>query len=178
MAEKIEDAGADTRGRDDGHRHGESRRQFCAALGAAAATASLLGATAPIAEAAAQESRPGPGEKRIEGAELLMPGGFLLFYYPTERDPAILVRGPEGGFHAYSQSCTHRSCSVHFSREHCRLECPCHLGAYDLRTGAVLGGPPQRPLDRITLAVRSNGEVWATGRKNTGPVRHLDARFD
>jgi Rieske Fe-S protein len=42
------------------------------------------------------------------------------------------------------------------------MECPCHEGHFDATTGAVLEGPPQRPLGRIDVEVR-NGTVWALG---------------
>ena len=42
------------------------------------------------------------------------------------------------------------------------IHCPCHEGYFDLRSGAVLAGPPPRPLPRITLEVRGD-EVYATG---------------
>jgi Rieske Fe-S protein len=101
---------------------------------------------------------------KIAGAEVLAPGTSLNFRYPTERDSAILVRSLDGSYRAFGQKCTHLSCPVYFEREHQRLECPCHEGAFNALTGDVLYGPPPRPLDAVSLEVRGNGEVWATGR--------------
>jgi Rieske Fe-S protein len=102
---------------------------------------------------------------KIDGAGGLAPGTALNFHYPSEKDSAILVRSLDGGYHAFGQKCTHLSCPVYFDRNHQRLECPCHEGAFDAQTGHVLHGPPPRPLDVIQLDIRDNGEVWATGRQ-------------
>lgn len=85
-----------------------------------------------------------------------------LFYYPTTNDPCVLVRLSENEYVAYSQKCTHLSCPVIPQPETEQMRCPCHEGLYDLRTGRVLAGPPERPLPRITLAIR-DGRIYATG---------------
>lgn len=105
---------------------------------------------------------------RIEGADRMLPGTSINFRYPTERDTAILVRAAGGEYYAFGQKCTHLSCPVYYDRAANRLACPCHLGAYDARTGAVLFGPPPRALDQIALELRAGGEVWATGRRSGG----------
>ena len=89
-------------------------------------------------------------------------GGVKLFRYPTEADPAMLIRLGEQTFVAYRQRCTHLSCPVHFNAEETRLDCPCHNGTFDARTGRVLGGPPPRPLPQIALKIE-NGEIFAAG---------------
>jgi nitrite reductase/ring-hydroxylating ferredoxin subunit len=99
---------------------------------------------------------------KIEGGMQLEPGGSLNFFYPDENDSAILVRSRDGQYYAYGQKCTHFTCPVYYSKEHERLECPCHEGGFDARTGNVLYGPPPRPLDKVEIEVRG-GEVWAVG---------------
>ncbi|MDQ1591532.1 MAG: hypothetical protein QOG71_2159 [Pyrinomonadaceae bacterium] len=146
-----------------------TRREFCNFL--ALTSTALFVSAAGFAGKAAFDARggtPGFAPARVEGAESLAPGTSLNFRYPTERDTAILVRSADGEYHAYGQKCTHLACPVYFAREHGRLECPCHEGAFDVKTGNVLYGPPPRPLDRIELEVRANGELWATGRKAAG----------
>jgi nitrite reductase/ring-hydroxylating ferredoxin subunit len=105
---------------------------------------------------------------RIEGSASLRPGESLNFFYPGEHDTAILVRTSDGEYHAYGQKCTHLTCPVFYAKEHDRLECPCHEGAFDVRTGGVLYGPPPRPLDRVEIEVGANGEVTAMGRTGGG----------
>ncbi len=86
-------------------------------------------------------------------------GAVKLFTYPTPNDPCILVRLDEERYVAYSQKCTHLSCAVYYSRENGRLECPCHVGYFSADTGAVLQGPPPRPLPRVILQRRGDDLV-------------------
>lgn len=140
-----------------------TRREFCNFLGLTSA-ALFLGAGGFAAKAAIDARKAESfSAARIEGAEALAPNSSLNFNYPTERDSAILIRTSEGAYHAYGQKCTHLSCPVYYSRDHQRLECPCHDGAFDAATGNVLFGPPPRALDTIEVEVR-NGQIWANGR--------------
>jgi Rieske Fe-S protein len=102
---------------------------------------------------------------KVEGAERVMPGSFLYFTYPTTNDPAVFVRGHDGEGSAYSRKCAHRGCSVDYDPQRRCINCPCHQGAYDPRTGYVMFGPPTRPLDQIVLQMRAGGEVWAVGKR-------------
>ncbi|HEV8369742.1 MAG TPA: Rieske (2Fe-2S) protein [Pyrinomonadaceae bacterium] len=142
-----------------------TRREFCNFLGLT--SAALFVGAAGFAGKAAFDSRRTPQfpSSKIEGAETLVPGSSLNFHYPSTKDSAILVRTLDGELHAFGQKCTHLSCPVYFERAHQRLECPCHDGAFDAKTGNVLYGPPPRPLDPIRLDVRTDGEVWAIGRE-------------
>lgn len=147
-----------------------TRREFCNFLGLTSA-ALFVGATGFAAKAAldARQSAVLPAA-RIEGGEILQPNSALNFNYPTERDSAILIRTADGSYRAYGQKCTHLSCPVYYARDHQRLECPCHEGAFDALTGNVLYGPPPRPLDVIQIETRGS-EVWATGRDTSGEDR-------
>lgn len=89
-------------------------------------------------------------------------GGVKTFSYPTANDPCILVRTGAGSCVAYSQKCTHLSCAVYYERETKRLACPCHQGFFSIADGAVLQGPPRRPLPRVVLE-RRDGQLVATG---------------
>lgn len=89
-------------------------------------------------------------------------GGSTQFHYPGPNDHAVLVRLDQNRFVAYDQQCTHLLCPVIAQPEAGRLHCPCHNGNFDIETGRVLSGPPERPLPRITLQVR-DGMVYATG---------------
>ena len=140
-----------------------TRREFCNFLGLT--SAALFAGAAGFAGKAAFDARQTESlpVARIEGADVLAPNSSLNFSYPTERDSAILVRTADGAYHAYGQKCTHLSCPVYYSRDHQRLECPCHEGAFDAASGNVLYGPPPRALDAIGLETR-DGQVWAVGR--------------
>jgi Rieske Fe-S protein len=141
-----------------------TRREFCNFL--ALTSTALFVSAAGVAGKAALDSRSEQAYApvKIEGAEALAPGSALNFRYPTEDETAILVRAADGQYFAYGQKCTHLACPVYYERQRGRLECPCHEGGFDVRSGNVLYGPPPRPLDQIVLEARG-GEVWAVGRK-------------
>lgn len=142
-----------------------TRRKFCGGV-------VLTGAGALIATGAARSAVATPASRvsfhpamRIEGARDMLPGATLLFSYPRTTDPAILVRADDGNFYGFSQKCSHLGCSVNYTRTVNRFDCPCHRGAYDMKTGIVIGGPPRRGLDEIILQNRG-GEIWAIGRRS------------
>ena len=141
-----------------------TRREFCNFLGLTSA-ALFLGAGGFAAKAAIDARKSETFTSiGIDGAASLAPNSSLNFNYPTAGDSAILVRTADGAYHAYGQKCTHLSCPVYYSRDHQRLECPCHEGAFDASTGNVLYGPPPRALDTVELEVR-DGQVFAVGRQ-------------
>lgn len=142
-----------------------TRRVFCTELMLTSAGL-LLAAPAATKAVAAQDSLVAYPARKIEGAELLLPGSNLYFNYPTRNDPAVLLRLSESEYRAYSRRCSHAGCSVDFNPASRCLMCPCHRGAFDSRMGHVMFGPPQRPLDEIIIEVRAGGYLWAVGRKS------------
>lgn len=99
---------------------------------------------------------------RIASLKEIAVGQTILFNYPGPSDHCVLIRVEEDLLLAYSQNCTHLMCPVIPKPDEGIIHCPCHEGYFDLRSGAVLAGPPPRPLPRITLEVRGD-EVYATG---------------
>lgn len=89
-------------------------------------------------------------------------GGALVFHYPNESEPCLLIRMDDNTLVAYSQKCTHLACAVVPDKEPGRLLCPCHHGYFETSTGRPLAGPPRRPLPRITLRIVGDA-VYATG---------------
>jgi nitrite reductase/ring-hydroxylating ferredoxin subunit len=140
-----------------------TRREFCNFL-FLTSTALMVGA-AGFAGVSAIEAQNEPKYEglKIEGAENLEVGAALNFRYPTATDTAILIRARDGEYYAFDQKCTHLSCPVYYAKEHDRLECPCHEGGFDVKTGKNTYGPPPRPLPRIMLEKRAGGEIWAVG---------------
>jgi Rieske Fe-S protein len=100
--------------------------------------------------------------RRVASLDALPVGGTLVFDYPGEQDPCVLVRVSDSELVAYSQKCTHLSCAVIPDPAQGVLHCPCHEGIFDLRSGRPTAGPPRRPLPRILLDVRGR-DVYATG---------------
>jgi arsenite oxidase small subunit len=142
-----------------------TRREFCADL-LLTSTGLVLAAPNVAKAIATQDSMIAYPPRKIEGAELLLPGSSLYFNYPTRNDPAVLLRVSESEYRAYSRRCSHAGCSVDFDPRSRYFMCPCHRGAFDGRMGYVMFGPPRRPLDEIVLEVRAGGYLWAVGRNS------------
>lgn len=100
--------------------------------------------------------------RAIARADEIAEGGAVYFRYPDPDDEAVLLRLPGEQFVAYSQKCTHLSCSVYYQADHQRLFCPCHNGVFSPLTGDPEAGPPQRRLPRIVLH-REGNILYATG---------------
>ena len=98
----------------------------------------------------------------IPSATQLLPGTSLLFRYPTDQDPCILIKTSSGELKAYSQVCTHLSCAVRYEAEGNTIACPCHRGFFAVADGRPTGGPPTRGLPRVVLQTRADG-VYAVG---------------
>ncbi len=141
-----------------------TRREFCNFL-AITSSALFLSVAAfgakSIAESNSDEDFP---SQLIEGGSTIRAGEALNFRYPTASDTAILVRTQDENLYAYGQKCTHLACPVFFEEKKEQLECPCHEGGFDIRTGEVLYGPPPRALDQIVLEKGNDGEIYAVGR--------------
>jgi len=79
---------------------------------------------------------------RVAEADLPV-GGALV--YKQER---IALMRQESTIVALSLVCTHLGCTVSVTPE--GMVCPCHGSRFD-RSGAVLTGPAERPLARLTV---------------------------
>lgn len=65
---------------------------------------------------------------------------------------AVLIRKAGGELVALSAVCTHLGCLVQWEKEKQTFLCPCHAGRYTAE-GAVISGPPPKPLARIPFTV-------------------------
>jgi Rieske Fe-S protein len=136
-----------------------ARRDFLRLLTALSGGLALT--TGAVAAGVFRRGSPaGHATKRIVSS--LGPGESVTFAYPGPDDPAIAVGLADGTPVAFSSVCPHLGCAVLWKKESGRLECPCHDGAFDVRSGRVLAGPPPRPLTRIRLEHRADG-IYATG---------------
>lgn len=100
----------------------------------------------------------GPGEKKTSFSMAELPEGGMKKVVIGGK-PAGVIR-IKGQVYALSLICTHLGCIVNWHPEEQRLICPCHNGTYDV-TGAVLGGPPPRPLP--SYEVRVSGDTVVIG---------------
>lgn len=139
-----------------------TRREFVRYL-VLASGAFAAGGVGVAAWASLRRVNEGEPRRIVSLAEVPV-GTAYLFRYPTEDDPAILLHLRPGDVVAFSQKCTHLGCVVYYEAAEHRWHCPCHEGNFDARTGAVLSGPPPRPLGRIDVEIR-NDTIWALGAR-------------
>ena len=85
-------------------------------------------------------------------------GGVLFFSY--RGGTAVVMQMTPGEFTAFSAICTHLGCVVQWKPQQQEFVCPCHAGRFST-TGAVLGGPPPKPLE--PLPVTLSGEQLLIG---------------
>jgi len=113
------------------------------ALLAAAAGWPLLRFLAPVGGA-------GEGEQAKIPRTAVAAGAAHFFQYRGK--PAVVLQPSPGEYLALSAVCTHLGCVVQWQEGKGEFLCPCHAGRFS-PTGAVLGGPPPRPLEALPLAV-------------------------
>lgn len=59
----------------------------------------------------------------------------------------VAVARVDGELYAFQDECTHAACSLaggDIEGQH--VICPCHMGTFDVATGAVVSGPPKQAL--------------------------------
>jgi Rieske Fe-S protein len=135
--------------------HYVTRRELARFLTLGSGT--LVAATAGVAVLGDRIRPHGPRQRqRIDGARELANNSSLLFRYPTDADPCLLVRQADGKLAAYSQVCTHLSCAVVHRPLEGDLLCPCHEGHFACADGRPTAGPPERRLPRIVLEETAN----------------------
>ncbi len=109
---------------------------------------------------------------RIKGEEFVCKtgdvpvGGTRTFTVPGSNIPFILIHLNDGSWRSFEQKCTHLSCSVFYQPAADKIQCPCHNGWFDARTGTVLQGPPPRPLKRLEVVVKGD-EIYVTEPAST-----------
>lgn len=67
--------------------------------------------------------------------------------------PVFLLNQGGGTIVALSAVCTHAGCNVQWKADEKIIYCACHGGKYNTE-GAVIGGPPPRPLDALKAKVQ------------------------
>ncbi len=78
---------------------------------------------------------------------------------PVDDKPVMIVNTAAGGIKAFSAICTHLGCIVYWDKAKNVMHSPCHDGLFNPVTGAVVGGPPPRPLPSYELAIK-DGKVY------------------
>lgn len=147
---------------------GTPRRHRQVALGTGSAPASptnapagTTGSASSAAPSSAAPSSSAAGGPVIASAASIAVGDAKSFTNPADGNPAFVVHPSANTFVAFSAVCTHAGCPVQYDKPQVAFVCPCHGGAYDARTGAVLQGPPPAPLAPIPITVVA-GQVHLT----------------
>lgn len=71
---------------------------------------------------------------------------------------AVAVARVGGTLYAFQDECTHAACSLSDGEiDGGHVVCPCHMGTFDVATGAVVSGPPKRPLRTWSVSEGADG---------------------
>jgi nitrite reductase/ring-hydroxylating ferredoxin subunit len=94
--------------------------------------------------------------------------GGVRSFLDLDGNPILIRRGAEG-FEAYSSTCPHLGCRVHWESEQGIFFCPCHRGVFDERGKAVSGPPADagQDLNHVNLKVDDTAGVIYIEVKDT-----------
>lgn len=130
-----------------------SRREFAKFLGLFSG-ALALGNGAIVLKSIAFPDEELEGQHFICNTDELAIGEMTQFEIMGNKTiPYILIHLGEGEWRAFEQKCTHLACAVRYRPDLDQIECPCHKGYFDARTGVVIQGPPPRPLPQLEVVV-------------------------
>jgi len=96
------------------------------------------------------------GERTMVGTLADFPPGTGKIM-PVANKPVIVVNNPGQGIRVFSAICTHLGCIV-LPKEASLpyIQCPCHDGRFNPLTGAVISGPPPRPIPPYDFQVEED----------------------
>jgi Rieske Fe-S protein len=106
--------------------------------------------------------------KRLKGKTRLIFAGSASSYpvggvqtVPDLEGNQILIKRTETGFKAYSSTCPHLGCHVHWESDKERFFCPCHNGVFNADGKAVAGPPADagQSLSQVPLKVDEQSGV-------------------
>jgi cytochrome b6-f complex iron-sulfur subunit len=98
-------------------------------------------------------------EVALPNADQIPKGSALMFKFGVR--PSLLIHHQDGAWVALTAVCTHMGCTVAYNPVSAQIECHCHGGVYDARTGENISGPPPRPLTKFAVKV-APGSVTVT----------------
>jgi cytochrome b6-f complex iron-sulfur subunit len=89
---------------------------------------------------------------------------------PVNDEPVIVVDSEAGGIQVYSAVCTHLGCIVHWHAGRQVIQCPCHDGRFNPVNGAVISGPPPRPLPAYEFEIVDEQVYVGATQGPIGPI--------
>jgi Rieske Fe-S protein len=136
-----------------------SRREFAKFLGLLSGAFALSNGFIVI-KAVAFPAKKMEGEHFVVNANEVAIGEMFQFAIHGDKHiPYILIHLEENEWRAFEQKCTHLTCAVRYEKEVNQIQCPCHNGWFSADTGAVLQGPPPRPLPQLDVVLR-DGKIY------------------
>ena len=137
-----------------------SRRGFLNWFLGTSVGAMCLSIVYPVAHYISPPDIPEAQTSRVVAARVgeIKPGEGRIFRFGSK--PGLLIMNADGQYRAYSATCTHLNCTVQYRDDVQQIWCACHNGFYDLN-GAVVSGPPPRPLDEYEVHA-ADGEIVVT----------------
>lgn len=148
-----------------------SRRRFIHWLLGFSVVSTLGGVLTPIAGylwPSAQDSGRKGGRTLVGAvADFPLNSGTVI---SVNDEPVIIVNTATAGIKAYSAICTHLACIVFWHEGRQVIQSPCHDGRFNPLNGAVISGPPPRPLPQYEFEI-VDGQVYVGQAKGPiGPV--------
>ena len=96
---------------------------------------------------------------RLAAADEAPPAHAMRPFRVGPETVVVLARLADGSLVAFDDMCTHEECPLSDGDlEDDKVVCYCHSGEFDVRTGAVLKGPPEDPIPVYEL-LEENGEL-------------------
>ncbi len=75
----------------------------------------------------------------------------------------VTVAEADGSYYAFSDTCTHRGCSLaEGTLSGKELACMCHGARFDITSGEVLGGPARESLKTYVVSM-GDGDITISG---------------
>lgn len=130
----------------------EDRRKFLGICLAGMTVSAAVAVGYPVYRYLAPLKKVNAAGKVVISEQEVPAGGAKFFEYAGST--AVLVRSQSGDLVALSAVCTHLGCIVQWEKEKQSFLCPCHAGHFTPE-GAVISGPPPKPLARLPFVVAS-----------------------
>ncbi len=90
-------------------------------------------------------------EVNLPNLDKLPKGSAYMFKFGVR--PSLLIHHADDTWTALTAVCTHMGCTVAYNTATAGIECHCHGGRYDAKTGENISGPPPRPLKKFVVTV-------------------------
>lgn len=149
-----------------------TRRRFIGWLLSLSVVSTLGGVLIPIVGylwPSTVEARSGGGGRTPVGAVSDFPlnSGKVV---SVSDEPVIVVDSEAGGVKVYSAICTHLGCIVYWHEGRQVIQCPCHDGRFNPINGAVISGPPPRPLPAYDFEIIDEQVYVGEAKGPIGPT--------